>query len=170
MGFELADVRRVLEAFEKSSWDEVHLSAEDFELHLVATSTAPHLDLNLSGQAIELSDKSALPSPPQAPLVPAAETTRGEERPRPAPHPEGAVYVTSPSLGIFWRAPRPGAPPFVDVGDKVTPDTTVCIVEVMKLMNHVKAEVTGRVLDVLAENGGQVEQGQALFVVLPEAL
>jgi acetyl-CoA carboxylase biotin carboxyl carrier protein len=77
------------------------------------------------------------------------------------------VTISAPSLGIFWRSPLPGAPPFVDVGDEVTPDTTVCIVEVMKLMNHVKAEVTGRVVEILAENGSPVEQGQALFTVVP---
>jgi acetyl-CoA carboxylase biotin carboxyl carrier protein len=83
-------------------------------------------------------------------------------------HPDGQK-VTSPSLGLFWRSPQPGAPSFVEVGQQVDAEDTVCIVEVMKLMNHVKAGVSGKVVAILVDNGAMVEFGQTLVVVEPGA-
>ena len=78
---------------------------------------------------------------------------------------DGAATVTvrSPTLGLFWRAPHPGAASFVEVGDPVEVDTTLCIVEVMKLMNSLKAGVRGVVTEVLADDGQVLERDQALF-------
>jgi acetyl-CoA carboxylase biotin carboxyl carrier protein len=72
-------------------------------------------------------------------------------------------------VGLFWRAPSPGAPPFVEVGSPVAAGETVAIVEVMKLMNHVTATVSGTVTAVLAENGQPVEFGQVLVVIDAES-
>ena len=73
----------------------------------------------------------------------------------------------SPSPGILWRSPEPGLPPFADVGDTLDASATVCIVEVMKLMNHVKAGVSGEVVAVYSGNGETVQKGQALFAIAP---
>jgi acetyl-CoA carboxylase biotin carboxyl carrier protein len=73
--------------------------------------------------------------------------------------------VISPTIGLFWRSPKPGAPPFVEVGGHVNADDTVCIIEVMKLMTHVKADHAGTVVAVLATNGGTVEFGTPLFKI-----
>ena len=73
------------------------------------------------------------------------------------------VRVESPMVGTFYRSPQPGAPPFVEVGDVVAPGQTLCILEAMKLMNEVKAEVEGVVRGVHAENAEPVEFGQLLF-------
>jgi acetyl-CoA carboxylase biotin carboxyl carrier protein len=81
---------------------------------------------------------------------------------------EGLLPVKSPLLGTFYRAPKPGAPPFVDVGSYVTEDDTVCLIEIMKLFNTVKAGVKGRVSKVCAENNQMVEYGQVLFLVEAE--
>ena len=70
-------------------------------------------------------------------------------------------------MGLFWRAPSPGAPPFVELGGRVAAGDTVAIVEVMKLMNHVRAGVAGTVLAVHPENGQMVEHGDPLFTVEP---
>jgi acetyl-CoA carboxylase biotin carboxyl carrier protein len=103
-------------------------------------------------------------APPAAPgAVPPAPDGSAEPRP---PAVTGH-RVTAPSVGLFWRSPKPGAPPFVEVGDEVGPDDTVCIVEVMKLMNHVRAGVAGTVLAVHPENGQMVEHGDPLFTVEP---
>jgi len=107
--------------------------------------------------------------PPAAPgAVPPAPDGSAEPRP-PAATPAAVTghRVTAPSVGLFWRSPKPGAPPFVEVGDEVGPDDTVCIVEVMKLMNHVRAGVAGTVLAVHPENGQMVEHGDPLFTVEP---
>lgn len=77
--------------------------------------------------------------------------------------------VESPSVGLFWRAPSPGAPPFVDLDAQVSAGDTLAIVEVMKLMNHVVSPVSGTVKAILAENGATVEYGQSLFIVDVEA-
>ncbi|MCW3019493.1 MAG: acetyl-CoA carboxylase biotin carboxyl carrier protein subunit, partial [Solirubrobacterales bacterium] len=77
------------------------------------------------------------------------------------------VLATSPSIGVFWRSPEPGAPPFVELGATVGPGDTLCIVEVMKLMQQVVAEVAGTVTRVHAENGGEVEFGSPLFTIVP---
>ena len=77
------------------------------------------------------------------------------------------VRVESPMVGTFYRAPQPGAPPFVEVGDVVAPGQTLCILEAMKLMNEVKAEVEGVVRGVHAENAEAVEFGQLLFELEP---
>jgi acetyl-CoA carboxylase biotin carboxyl carrier protein len=79
------------------------------------------------------------------------------------------TIVESPSVGLFWRSPAPGAPPFVDVGTRVSAGDTLAIVEVMKLMNHIVAAAPGTVQAVLAENGARVEYGQPLFTIDPES-
>ena len=68
-------------------------------------------------------------------------------------------------LGVFYRSPSPGSPPFVDVGTRVESDTIVCIIEVMKMMNSVPAGVSGTIADIHAENAALVEYGQPLFSV-----
>jgi acetyl-CoA carboxylase biotin carboxyl carrier protein len=77
------------------------------------------------------------------------------------------VPVKSPIVGTFYHAPSPDAAPFISVGDKVTKDTVVCIIEAMKIMNEIKAEISGTVTEILVENGEPVEYGQPLFMVKP---
>lgn len=76
--------------------------------------------------------------------------------------------IVSPMVGTFYRAPEPGAAPYVQVGDKVTPNKVVCIVEAMKLFNEIEAEVSGEIVKVLVEDGQLIEYGQPLFLVKPE--
>ena len=80
---------------------------------------------------------------------------------------ERRATITSPMLGTFYRAPEPGAPPFVEVGTEVDEETTVCIIEVMKLFSTIKAEQRGRIARVSVEDGDLVEFGQVLFVLDP---
>src|SRR5690606_35819125 len=117
------------------------------------------------------------PASPAAPMAPAAAPTPAAPAPPVAPVaqaaaraeipelPAGTVMITAPMVGTFYRSPQPGAPPFVDVGTKVEPDTILCILEVMKLRNSVSAGVRGTVTHVFAENGQPVEHGQALMAV-----
>jgi acetyl-CoA carboxylase biotin carboxyl carrier protein len=78
---------------------------------------------------------------------------------------EGGLFITSPFVGTFYRAPSPDAPPFVDVGSSIKPGQPLCIVEAMKLMNEIESEVSGTVLELLRENGKAVEYGDRLFKV-----
>jgi acetyl-CoA carboxylase biotin carboxyl carrier protein len=86
-----------------------------------------------------------------------------------APSVDGALHtVASPMLGTFYRAEAPGAAPFVDIGTRVEPQTVVCLIEVMKMMNSVPAGVVGTVVEVCAENAQLVEHGAPLFQVRPD--
>ena len=78
------------------------------------------------------------------------------------------VEVTSPMVGTFYRAPAPSEPSFVEVGDRIRPSQTVCIIEAMKLMNEIEAEVSGQVVEILVNNGEPVEFGQPLMRVNPD--
>jgi len=86
---------------------------------------------------------------------------------RPASAKDGLLTVESPMLGTFYRAEAPGAPPFVEVGSRVEPDTIVCIIEVMKMMNSVPAGVSGTVAEILPDNATLVEYGAPLLRVRP---
>lgn len=83
--------------------------------------------------------------------------------------PPGAVLVRAPMVGTFYRAPEPGAPPFVEPGSRVSPDSVVCIIEVMKLLNSITAGAAGIVTHVLVDNAEPVEYGQPLIAIKPEA-
>ena len=75
--------------------------------------------------------------------------------------------ITSPLVGTFYRAPSPDAPPFVEVGDIVSPGQTLCIIEALKVMNEIESDVRGRIENILVENGEVVEYGQPLFEISP---
>lgn len=92
---------------------------------------------------------------------------RPEERPEPAGG-AGGHKITAPLIGTFYAAPEPGARPFVEPGQKVSADTVVCVLEVMKLFNEVEAGVKGEILEVLVKDGELVEYGQPLFVIREE--
>ncbi|MBM4038099.1 MAG: acetyl-CoA carboxylase biotin carboxyl carrier protein [Planctomycetes bacterium] len=107
------------------------------------------------------------PAPVLAAPAPAPEAKAQPAAPAP---PAGEVHVVkSPMVGIFYRASSPEADPFVEVGDEVKPDTVLCIIEAMKVMNELKAEVEGVVQAIEVENGRTVEYGQPLFLIAPKA-
>jgi acetyl-CoA carboxylase biotin carboxyl carrier protein len=105
---------------------------------------------------IEAPSGAPAPLDPE-PVEPAAE----------APPDDGAIRIEAPMVGTFYRASQPGAPPFVEEGDAVAPGQTLCILEAMKLMNEVKAEIEGVVRTIHVQNGQPVEYGQALFDLEP---
>jgi acetyl-CoA carboxylase biotin carboxyl carrier protein len=152
MGLTDDDVREILRIVDESDVDELQIQTDGFSLHVSRRGAA---------LAASATPPSAAPPPPTTPSVtppaPAAE---------PAPEPEeDTVIVPSPMLGTFYRAEAPGAAPFVEVGATVEPDSTVCIIEVMKMMNSVAAGVSGTVVEVCAENGELVEYGEPLIRV-----
>jgi acetyl-CoA carboxylase biotin carboxyl carrier protein len=151
-------LRRIVDAFERSDWAEIDVRAGPLRIHLSSRSDpSTHVDVDpppSAEQPVSVPERTETPA--VAPVRPAAEL------------PAGTHLVVSPSPGIFWRSPQPGAPPFADTGDHVEAESTVCIVEVMKLMNHVKAAVAGTVITVFPGDGVGVEQGEALFAVAPD--
>ena len=104
------------------------------------------------------------------PISPVAPVLERSTPARPAPViPPGAVTIKSPMVGTFYRAPEPGARPFVEPGQAVTPNATVCIIEVMKLMNSIPAGCNGTVTQVLVDDAEAVDAGQILIVIDPKA-
>ena len=103
---------------------------------------------------------------PEAPAAAAAPAPAAAAAPAPeaAPVPQGHV-VKAPMVGTFYRAPNPGAAPFVDVGQSVKEGDALCIIEAMKLLNEIEADKSGVIKEILVENGEPVEYGQPLFVI-----
>ena len=146
-----ADVDRIIELLDASRFDRLSLEMDGLKLDLVRNG-AP-----------------AVTRPAPAPVVAAAPAEPVQPPPVPAAGREaGLVEVKSPLLGIYYRAPRPGEEPFVEVGARVEPDTIVGIIEVMKLMNTARAGVGGEVVEILARNGELVEHGETLLLVRPD--
>ncbi len=149
------------------------LTAKDVAeiMRLLEQSNFESLSLEINGVKLNLQRGSAVPvrqtSPPAAtaPQAPAP-ASQAPRKVRPPSEP-GLSDIASPLLGIFYRAPKPGEPPFVEVGAKVEEDTVIGIIEVMKLMNSVRAEAKGEVVEILAENGALVEYGEILMRVRP---
>jgi acetyl-CoA carboxylase biotin carboxyl carrier protein len=150
------------------------LTAKDVEeiMKLLEGSTFDRLSLEVDGMKLELArGGAAAPRPARAAPAPKAAATIA---PTPAGKARqsteaGLVEVKSPLLGIYYRAPKPGEPPFVEVGSRVDTETVIGIVEVMKLMNSVHAGVKGEVVEILGANGELVEHGELLLLVRPEA-
>ena len=80
---------------------------------------------------------------------------------------KGKHIIKSPMVGTFYRSPNPESPAYVEVGDRVTPETTVCILEAMKVLNEIHAEIQGSILEILVQNGQTIEYGQPLFLIAP---
>jgi len=112
---------------------------------------------------------------PEIPAMPPAHQIMGTQgvsevvESEPSPEMDGLHAVRSPVVGTFYRAPAPGEEAYVEVGDTVSAGQTLCIVEAMKLMNEIVADVSGEVVEVLAENAGGVEYDQPLFYLRPDA-
>ncbi len=139
------DVREILRIIDESELDELRIETDGLSLHVLRGGAAP------APVDEPVADRAGPASAPAAAPEPAAD----------------GLAIVSPMLGTFYRAPAPGAAPFVEVGTRVEPDTIVCIVEVMKMMNSVAAGVAGTIAEVHAENAQLVEYGEPLFRVVP---
>jgi acetyl-CoA carboxylase biotin carboxyl carrier protein len=151
MQFDHQQLRDLLDQLSKSDIQEFRLEAEDFRLevrrNLPALVTAP---------PPEAAPVAVPPAAAPAPPPPATVASRSDLQP-----------ITAPMVGTFYRSPAPGDPPFVDLGTRIRAGQTVCILEAMKLMNELEAEVSGEVVEILVEDGTPVEFGQVLMRIRP---
>jgi acetyl-CoA carboxylase biotin carboxyl carrier protein len=177
-----ADIQVLISAFDASGWDEMTLVLDGADVRLSKTGQPPAANAAGTRPPPTPGTRSATPGPAEGVRLPAATAAGAVGSPAdvaPVPAVEAAVRsaelmtesttgvhrVISPSVGVFWRAPDPSSPPFVEVGGRVDPEDPVCIVEVMKLFNHVPAGSGGVVRSVEVENGAMVEHGQTLFLI-----
>ena len=149
MSLTARDIAEITRLLEDSSFDELELEVGGMKIHLRRGSEAPAPHARASASAP--SPRPAMPAPAQA--APASALVADP----------GLLEVRAPLLGTFYRAPRPGAPPFVEVGANVETDTIVGIIEVMKLMNTVRAGACGVVHEICAADGMLVEYGATLL-------
>ena len=164
MSLTAKDVAEILRLLEDSSFDELDLEAGGVKLSLRRRGDGG------VGDAPSTASRSASPRGGGSRLAgssPPEESPEGREggSQAQAPADPDAAEVPSPLLGVFYRAPKPGEAPFVEIGSKVEAETIIGIIEVMKLMNTVRAGVAGEVSQILAENGALVEYGETLMRV-----
>jgi acetyl-CoA carboxylase biotin carboxyl carrier protein len=150
---ELKDIKAIIDLMKKNSITEFELEEKDSKLRLKR-------GLNGGSQAAQTDDfVPMIPTP-----VVLATPTQVQIA---APVATGEIDIKSPMIGTLYRAPSPEASSYAEVGTEVSPDSVVCIIEAMKVMNEIKAEVKGVITQVLIENGKPVEFGQPLFKVRP---
>jgi acetyl-CoA carboxylase biotin carboxyl carrier protein len=159
------DVLHILKLIDESKFD--YFQLEVGELKITVSKGDPIPIGSLSSQTATASAPGPAAAAPKPQPTPAATPTVGAAAAKPAAIPEGMLPIIAPLLGTFYVAPEPGAPPFVKVGQQITEDTTVGLIEVMKVFNSVRAAVSGTIVEVVAQNGQFVEFGQTLFIVKP---
>lgn len=158
---DLKDIKAIIDLMRKNAVSEFEMEKEGFRLRLKRGPASG--EETVGGMVPSL---PAVPTPMPLPVAPTA--ARPSAGPTPPPEPEfPEIEIKSPMIGTFYRAPSPESAPYVEVGSEVHPDTVVCIIEAMKVMNEIKAEVRGIITQVLVENAKPVEFGQPLFKVRP---
>jgi acetyl-CoA carboxylase biotin carboxyl carrier protein len=154
---DLKDIKAIIDLMKKNSVSEFELEKQDFKIRLKRGT-------NGSGGAVSYEDAPVLtyvqPAAAAPGMVPAAV-------PAAAAPVTNEVEIKSPMIGTFYRSPSPESAPYIEVGAEVNPDTVVCIIEAMKVMNEIKAEAKGVITQVLVENAKPVEFGQPLFKLRP---
>jgi acetyl-CoA carboxylase biotin carboxyl carrier protein len=155
-------IRKLIRIVEESNIDELEVTT--FGRKIKITRRVNHQNPHSSSHLIENpTPEKVAPTP-----VPKVETEKvSVEITKPEEAEGNLVPIKSPMVGTFYRAPAPGAKPYVDVGEVISAGQVVCIVEAMKLMNEIESEVAGRVVKILVENGKPVEFGQTLFLIEP---
>ena len=144
------EVEALIRLFERSDWHELRLETDGLKLVLSKDADAAALGSEAAAAAASATEESPEPAPGAAPV-------------------DGLVPITAPNLGTFYRAPKPGVAPYVEVGQHIGEATEVCLIEVMKLFTPVRAGISGRIAKACVEDGEMVEFGAPLFLVEPEA-
>jgi acetyl-CoA carboxylase biotin carboxyl carrier protein len=152
---ELKDIKAIIDLMKKNDLSVFEMEKDGFRLKLQKGAGEQTV---FAAPAMAQMIAAPVPSGP-APTPGAAPSAASEPAEKPGKE------ITSPMVGTFYRAASPESPPFIDVGQEVTEDTVVCIIEAMKVMNEIKAEVRGVIAEVVAENAKPVQFGQALFKV-----
>jgi len=156
---ELKDIKAIIDLMKKNSVSEFELEKQDFKIRLKrgVNGGIPTVQYDESAPVVYPIPTPTMPAvggvAPLAPVPSMVATNEGE--------------IKSPMIGTFYRNPSPESAPYVEIGAEVNPDTVVCIIEAMKVMNEIKAEVKGVVTQVLVENAKPVEFGQPLFKIRP---
>lgn len=160
----IEDIRQLIKAVDESKVEEFKYEYQDTKLVIKKVRETQ--------QEMQIPVQKEVSSSIQVSSAPATEKVIVKEEvsssPAPVKDKENLHIIKSPMVGTFYASPSPDSPSYVKVGEKVNKQTVVCIVEAMKLMNEIEAEVKGEIVEILVENGQLIEYGQELFVVKPE--
>ena len=150
------EIKELMALFNESNMTEFHLSNEEFEVQFSKREEYPQVVSNAVAPVANVA------SPVEAAPVSVSSSAETQEAPQVT---TDAKYITSPIVGVVYLQSSPDADPFVQVGKQITSNDTVCIVEAMKIMNEIKSDFNGEVVEVLVENGQMVDFGQKLFAI-----
>jgi acetyl-CoA carboxylase biotin carboxyl carrier protein len=153
---DLKDIKAIIDLMKKNSITEFELEQQDSKIRLKR-------GLNGGAAPVQQDDSIPVIPPPIQAVLPVLNSPAAV----PPPVVTGEIEIKSPMIGTFYRSPSPEAASYIDVGSEVNPESVVCIIEAMKVMNEIKAEVKGVITQLLVENGKPVEFGQPLFKVRP---
>ncbi|MEW6126528.1 MAG: acetyl-CoA carboxylase biotin carboxyl carrier protein [Acidobacteriota bacterium] len=158
---DLKELKELIKLVTEKGITEFEIEREGFRLRICRPS-----ELQSQTAPVILHSPAAVPLPQPILQVATAQTTAPVQSETKAPEPEVELHIIkSPIVGTFYRAPSPTSDPFIKIGDNVEQETVVCIIEAMKLMNEIHAEVTGEIVKIFVENAQPVEYGQPLFGV-----
>ncbi len=161
---DLSQIQSLIKFVSKSGVSEVELETKDFKINIKATrepSDSPHV-VAVPAQGY-MPPPVVAPAPAAAPAAPAQGGAEGEATEADSKY----VTIKSPMIGTFYRSPNPETPSFANVGDEIAPGKVLCIIEAMKLFNEIEAEISGKIVKVLADDASPVEYDQPLFLVDP---
>lgn len=167
------DIESLIQFFDQSDWDGLRITSGDCRIHL--SKDPSQADRYRSGMHVATPALRAdapplpLPAPAAAGVASTAGSAASADAVRDVAIPEGMTIVRAPNLGTFYMSPKPGAAPYVTVGQRVDPDMEVCLIEVMKLFTSVRAGVSGTVRKILVQDAEMVEFDQPLLVIEPHA-
>lgn len=151
------EIQELIQFIAETGLEEVNIETEQFKV-----------EVKRSSGTVAVAAAPVVAAPAPAPIATAAPVAAPPAEAAPAPAAKSNyITIKSPMIGTFYRSSNPETPAFVNVGDSVSPDKTVCIVEAMKLFNEIPAEVSGKIVEVLVENAQPVEFDQPLFLVDP---
>ena len=164
---DLKELKEILQILDDREITEFELEEEGRKLRICKARPLPAGHAAATG-ALAAAVPAAPPSAPPAPRPSAATAASAPEAaPAAAGTEAGLTVVKSPIVGTFYRTPDPNAPPFVNVGDRIRVGQVLCIIEAMKLMNEIEAEVAGEIVRIHHESGHPVQYGEPLFTVRP---
>jgi acetyl-CoA carboxylase biotin carboxyl carrier protein len=143
------EIIKIIDLLEERNLSEFELEIEDLKIKIARASQ-------------QTNSKDSIPA---VPMVAVADNTEVPDLMESAVEEEGLHFITSPMVGTFYRSPDPSSPPFVEKGESVAKNQTLCIIEAMKLMNEIEAEVEGTLEEIYIKNGKPVEYGQKLFAI-----
>jgi acetyl-CoA carboxylase biotin carboxyl carrier protein len=155
---DLKQIKQIIDLMKRSELTEFAVEEEGFKLKICrGTNGVPVVTSNAGLTAVP---EAAAASAAAAAATLASSSQNGGDKEDPS-----ITYIKAPMVGTFYRAPSPESPPFVEVNAKVSENSVVCIIEAMKIMNEIQAEVKGTVVEILVENGQPVEYGQRMFKI-----